>query len=96
MCLGRARGPVAPMWPDYVTAILNSSNPRGILYGFSEWPMMLLPVAVWYGRTSDSTTRSRRLASAVPPPAGAGPGVVSSRSRWSLLWASPVPGRRRR
>ena len=42
-----------PMWPDFVTALLNSRQPAGLLYSVGEVPMMLVPIAAWLGRRAD-------------------------------------------
>ena len=34
-----------PMWPDFLTAIANSSNPAGVAYSLGEVPTLLIPVA---------------------------------------------------
>lgn len=43
-----------PMWPDFVTALLNSRQSAGLLYSVGEVPMMLVPIAAWLGRRADS------------------------------------------
>ncbi len=41
----------APMWPDYLRALANSSNPRGALYSIGDVWLLALPLAAWAGRT---------------------------------------------
>lgn len=41
----------APMWPDYVRALANSSNPKGLLYSIGDLWLLALPLAAWAGRT---------------------------------------------
>ena len=44
--------PFGAMWLDYVTALLNAQNSRGLEYTLGEWPLMLAPLAAWLGRAS--------------------------------------------
>jgi hypothetical protein len=38
-----------PLWPDFMAAIANASNPNGLAYSISEVPMLLLPLVAWIG-----------------------------------------------
>jgi hypothetical protein len=44
----------APMWPDYLSVLANSSNEAGLLYSLSDMPLLLVPLVVWLGRTRPS------------------------------------------
>jgi hypothetical protein len=37
----------APMWPDYVGAVLNARDPGGLLYSVQEVPMLFAPLVAW-------------------------------------------------
>ena len=42
--------PFGAMWADWVTALRNSEG-GGLLYSSLEFPMLLLPLVAWWGRT---------------------------------------------
>lgn len=41
--------PFGSMWLDYVTAVLNTRDPNGILYSLNQVPTVLIPVVAWLG-----------------------------------------------
>lgn len=55
-----------PMWPDYLRVVMDSRNPRGIIYSWEEVPLMLVPVVASALRmrraTAIARTSSRRVA----------------------------------
>lgn len=40
-----------PMWPDYVSALLNGRAEMGLLYSLNEVPMVAIPVIAWIGQS---------------------------------------------
>ena len=37
----------APLWPDYVGAVLNARDPGGLLYSVQEVPILFAPLVAW-------------------------------------------------
>jgi hypothetical protein len=52
-----------PMWSDYVTALTNARHPLGVLYSFTEYPIVALPVVAWL-----ASPRMRRVRPATMGP----------------------------
>ena len=44
--------PFGTMWRDYLTVLLNARHELGLLYNLGQVPLMLLPLAIWAGRTT--------------------------------------------
>jgi hypothetical protein len=59
-----------PMWQDYVLVLLNSTNPRGLLYSVADVPLMWIPLMAWLGRSRELVVEREFVAEgAVPQPA---------------------------
>jgi hypothetical protein len=43
--------PFWSMWLDYFQVVRDARHPLGLLYNLGQVPMMLIPIAVWVGRT---------------------------------------------
>ena len=54
--------PFGALWRDYVTALVNAQNARGLEYTLGEWPLMIAPLAAWVGQLTEQ--RADRLAAA--------------------------------
>lgn len=52
--LGAMSLAVLPLWPQYLTVVLNARGPRaGLLYSITDLPIMLIPIIGWlFGRHS--------------------------------------------
>lgn len=48
-----------PMWPDYVSALLNGRTEAGLLYSLHEVPLVAIPVIAWIGRRPDADHLAR-------------------------------------
>jgi hypothetical protein len=44
--------PFGAMWLDYGTALFHAQNARGLDYTLGEWPLMIAPMAAWFGQRS--------------------------------------------
>lgn len=42
--------PFGALWRDYLTALVNAQNPRGLEYTLGEWPLMIAPMGAWVGQ----------------------------------------------
>lgn len=51
-----------PMWRDYLLVLLNSSNPRGLLYSVADVPLVMIPLMAWLGRTKAELVPARAVA----------------------------------
>lgn len=61
--------PFGALWRDYVTALVNAQNARGLEYTLGEWPLMIAPLAAWVGQL----TKQRADRQATFPPASTEP-----------------------
>ena len=43
--------PFGWMWRDYLQVVLDARHPLGLLYNLGQVPLMLIPIAIWAGRT---------------------------------------------
>jgi hypothetical protein len=48
--------PFGALWGEYVSVLVDSRNPAGVLYSLSDVPMLLVPLAAWLGRRSRPIT----------------------------------------
>jgi hypothetical protein len=63
-----------PLWSDAVRVLVDSRNPRGLLYSLAEVPMVAVPVVAWVGgRHSPLPALRRRLAGSPGPELAAEP-----------------------
>ena len=49
--------PFAWLWRDYLQVVLDARHPLGLLYNVGQVPMMLIPIAIWAGRTRGRAER---------------------------------------
>ena len=49
--------PFGALWRDYVTALVNAQNARGLEYTLGEWPLMIAPLAAWVGQLTSAASR---------------------------------------
>jgi hypothetical protein len=55
--------PFGVMWLEYAKVLVNARHELGLLYNLGQVPLMLLPVAIWAGRTRGrSADRSETVA----------------------------------
>lgn len=75
----------APMWPDYVRAILNARGQRAtVLYSVGDVPLMSLPLIAWLGRHKEAGAVTNF------PPSGLLPSAKEHRSEVASR-AGPLP-----
>jgi hypothetical protein len=43
--------PFGRMWLDYIQVVLDARHQLGLLYNLPQVPLMLIPIAIWAGRT---------------------------------------------
>ncbi len=60
----------APMWPDYISVLRNSSNENGLLYSLQDIPLMLVPLIAWIGRSRRDPIESTLVLEGSPPVPG--------------------------
>jgi hypothetical protein len=48
-----------PMWQDYVRVMLNSTNPRGLLYSIADVPLLMVPLIAWLTRMTSELVPTR-------------------------------------
>ena len=41
-----------PMWPDYIRVLSNGVAGGGFLYSLNQYPMLMIPVVAWLGRSA--------------------------------------------
>jgi len=58
--VGLAALAFAPMWPDYLTVVLNARDSGGLLYSLSNVPALLIPLVGVAGQTTPNSQRIRR------------------------------------
>ena len=65
--------PFGALWLDYVTALVNAQNARGLEYTLGEWPLMIAPLAAWVGqltrRRGDRQAAAQGVETAADAPA---------------------------
>jgi hypothetical protein len=49
--------PFGWLWRDYLQVVLDARHPLGLLYNVGQIPLMLLPIAIWAGRTRGRAER---------------------------------------